>query len=349
LALSICCYFVSKEKTKNKKERMIVTLQQIPIHNIIIKTTTMSLFENPLGRMYGPFFLILYALICLGAILYVRYLLPKRMLRTADEDNPKIPDKPDPYEIAYLWQTENELLSLVIFNLVRRGFLSLKQGKTQTTIRKNEKDATHLSAMEKDVYMRFEKETSLETFAKDVYCDSHFRTHAESMDKHLKEQGLLWSYFEAEDFRVRKMKIVLALVAVALYKIAAALSHGHQNIGLLIIMCIIASAILMKVEIKKMPSAKGYKLLEQMKQLFRPLHGEQLMKQPFYTEQLLLGVYGFSLLAGTDYSGFYDAAVSGLKIQPSVEFTGDSSGCSSSGCSGGSGCGGGCGGCGGCS
>ncbi|MCZ8284747.1 MAG: hypothetical protein O9353_04760, partial [Bacteroidia bacterium] len=65
--------------------------------------------------------MILYGLICLVAIFYVRYLLPKHILRTADEDNPKIPDKPDPYEIAYLWQTENELLSLVIFNLVRRG------------------------------------------------------------------------------------------------------------------------------------------------------------------------------------------------------------------------------------
>lgn len=329
---------------------MIQTLQQIPIPNhLVIQSNTMSLFENPLGRMYGPFFLILYGLICLAAILYARYLLPKRMLRKTEEECPKIPDRPDPYEMAYLWQTENELLSMVIFNLVRRGFFSLKQGKTQTTISQNIKDTALLTAMEKDVYLRWEKETSLETFVKDVYRDSYFRTHAESLDRHLKDQGLLWSVFEAEDFRVRKMKIVVLLIAVALYKIAAALSHGHQNIGLLIILCIIASGILMKIEVHKMPSAKGYKLLEQMKQAFRPLQGEQLTKQPFYTEQLLLGIYGFSLLAGTDYSDFYSAAVSGLKVQPAVEFIGDSSGCSGGGCGGSGSCGGGCGGCGGCS
>lgn len=322
----------------------------IPIQNhILLKPTTMSLFDNPLGRMYGPFFLILYALLCLAAILYARYLLPKRMIRNKEEESPKIPDKPDPYEIAYLWQTENELLSLVIFNLVRRGYLTLNRAKTQTTIRKNEKSTTHLSAMEKDVYMRLEGETSLETFAKDVYRDSYFRTHAESLDKSLKEQGLLWTVFDADDFRIRKMKIVVFLIAVALYKIAAALSQGHSNIGFLIIMVIFTAIILMKIQVNKMPSAKGYKLLEQMKQAFRPLHGGQLLKQAPYTEQLLLGIYGFGLLAASDYSDFYTTAVSGLKVQPEIEFIGDSSGCSGSGCSGGGGCGGGCGGCGGCS
>lgn len=325
---------------------MIIITKAIPIHML---TTSINLFENPLGRMYGPFFLMLYALICLGAILYVRYLLPKRIIRKEDEDRPKIPSRPDPYEIAYLRKGENELLSMVIFNLVRRGYLSLKKEPTQTLVIKNKADSMLLTAMEKDIYERLESEASLETFAKEVYRDSYFRTHTESMDISLKEQGLLWSVFESEDFRIGKMKVIVVLIAVTLYKIAAALSHGHSNIVLLIIMTIIASAILMRMQVNKMPSAKGYRLLQQMKQAFKPMHGDQLLKQPPYMEQLMLGIYGFGLLAGSEYTGFYDAAVSGLNRQAAVQFEGGSSGCSGGGCSGGGGgCGGGCGGCGGC-
>lgn len=312
----------------------------------------MSLFENPLGRMYGPFFLLLYALICLAATLYVRHRLPQRIIRSGGGMQ-KVPDKPDPYEIAYLWQTENELLALIIFNLVRRGYLTLTQTKTGTKIKKNAGDVTLLKMIEKEVYVRLEKETRLETFAKNVYRDSYFRTLVESMDKSLKEQGLLWSAFEEEKFRNYKLKIVAVLIGLGLYKIIAAIQHGHSNVIFIILIALIASANLMKVKVNKMPSVKGYKLHEQLKQIFRPAYGEQLLKQAPYTGQLLLGIYGFGLLANSHYSDFYTCAVSGLTIHPAVEFDSSSSGggsCSGGGgCSGGSGCGGGCGGCGGCS
>lgn len=326
----------------------------IPLQtNILIEITTMSLFENPLGRMYGPFFLLLYALICLAAILYVRYRLPKRVLRTADEDNPKIPDRPDPYEIAYLWQTENELLSLVIFNLVRRGYLTLIQTRSGTRVKKNAADVTLLSMMETEVYRRLDKEKRLETFAKDVYRDSYFRTHTESLDKSLKEQGLLWSVLEEEKFRNYKWKIIAALAALGLYKIIAAIQHGHSNFLFIILIALVASINLMKVKVIKMPSIKGYTLHEKLKQIFRPTYGKQLLSQAPYTEQLLLGIYGFGLLAGSDYVDFYTCTVSGLVVHPAIEFDSSTSGAGScsggSGCGGGGGCGGGCGGCGGCS
>lgn len=313
----------------------------------------MSFFENPLGRMYGPFFLLLYALICLAAILYVRYYLPGRVLRRTNEENPKIPDRPDPYEIAYLWQTENELLSLVIFNLVRRGFLTLIQTRSGTRVTKNAVDMTPLSIMEKEVYMRLEKETSLESFAKDVYRDSYFRTHAESLDKHLKEQGLLWSVPEEEQFRKDKWKMIAALAALGLYKIVAAAQHGHSNVLFIVLIAVVASINLMKVKVIRMPSAKGYRLQEKLKQVFRPAYGKQLLSQAPYTEQLLLGIYGFGLLAGSEYVDFYTCTISGLTVHPAIEF--DSSISGSGSCSGGGGCsggcsgGGGCGGCGGCS
>ncbi len=313
----------------------------------------MSLFENPLGRMYGPFFLLLYALICLAAILYVRYRLPKRMLRTADEDHPKIPDRPDPYEIAYLWQTENELLSLVIFNLVRRGYLTLIQTRTGTRITKNAVDITPLSMMEKEVYMRLDQEKRLDTFAKDVYRDSYFRTHAESLDKSLKEQGLIWSVFEEEKFRNYKWKVIAILAGLGLYKIIAATQHGHSNVLFILLIAVVASINLMNVKVIRMPSVKGYKLHEKLKHIFRPTYGKQLLDQAPYMEQLLLGIYGFGLLSGSDYVDFYTSAVSGLVTHPVIEFDSSTSGggsCSGgSGCSGGGGCGGGCGGCGGCS
>lgn len=313
----------------------------------------MSLFENPLGRLYGPFFLLLYALICLAAMLYVRYLLPKRMLRKTDEESPKIPDRPDPYEIAYLWQSENELLALIIFNLVRRGYLTLIQTKSGTRVKKNAADATLLNVMEKEIYTRLDKEKRLETFAKDVYRDSYYRTHTESLDKNLTERGLLWSDYEDEKFKRYKLKIVAAVIGLGLYKVLAAIQHGHSNFLFIILIAIITSVNLMKIKVIKMPSIKGYKLHEQLKQIFRPVYGKQLLSQAPYTEQLLLGIYGFGLLAESDYADFYMNAVSGLAVHPTTEFVSsasDGGSCSGgSGCSGGGGCGGGCGGCGGCS
>ncbi len=68
--------------------------------------------------MYGPLFLLLYVLLFVGAFLYIWFVLPVKLSQSKEEQNPKIPDNPDPYEIIGISQTENDLMALVIFNLV---------------------------------------------------------------------------------------------------------------------------------------------------------------------------------------------------------------------------------------
>src|SRR5688572_21052441 len=125
-------------------------------------------FENPLARMYGPSFVFLYILLFVAAFLYVRYALADKISSSKKEDDINIPDQPDPYEVASIWQTENEVLALVIYNLVRRGYLSTEQKSTTISIKSHGKDVAMLNELEHAVYKRLEKPGSLSQFVKDV-------------------------------------------------------------------------------------------------------------------------------------------------------------------------------------
>src|SRR4051812_6594217 len=95
------------------------------------------LLHNPIADLYGPSFLLLYggviALIVVDA-LWVR----GRSDPTTDLDPPDVPTKPDPHAIAYLRGGANELTGLVIFDLLRRGYLQTTEAAgrnpTQATV-----------------------------------------------------------------------------------------------------------------------------------------------------------------------------------------------------------------------
>src|SRR5206468_5129608 len=66
----------------------------------------------------------LIALICVEAFVKNRWADRSRELGAMP-----IPTKPDPYEIAYLRGRENEVTRLVVFDLIRRGYLHVREAK----------------------------------------------------------------------------------------------------------------------------------------------------------------------------------------------------------------------------
>ena len=80
------------------------------------------LMDNPIAELHGPAFLVLYAVVVTLIIWHARWSL-RRDDSTEGLDLLPIPSKPDPHAIAYLRGGANELTRLVVFDLLRRGFL----------------------------------------------------------------------------------------------------------------------------------------------------------------------------------------------------------------------------------
>src|SRR5688572_33475134 len=83
------------------------------------------LSNNPVANMYGPHFLLLYLTVILAVMVGCRW-AARRSDSTSGELPPPIPVNPDPYEIAYLRGGPNEVARLVVFDLVRLGYVKLR-------------------------------------------------------------------------------------------------------------------------------------------------------------------------------------------------------------------------------
>lgn len=309
------------------------------------------IFENPLARMYGPLFLICYVLLFIGVFLYSWLVLPTKIGKSKSIQEKKIPEQLDPYEIICISQSGNDLLALVIFNLVRRGFFILELRVTTYYIKAGNAGNIHLlSELEKDVYSELDIDRSLAAFVQKLNRSLSFKAHCDSIQKRLELEGMIWGSREKRDFDFYRMMMLFGLLALGIYKIIVSLHHNHTNIFGIIFVSIIGCMAVMWLKIGNMPTDAGQRFLENLKTAFKPVYGNGLLKQPAYIEQTLLAVYGFTLLNHSAYAYFYAHVLGGLVPQNSVYFETGSGGSSCSGGSGcGSSCGGGCGGCGGCS
>lgn len=310
------------------------------------------IFENPLARMYGPFFLAFYVLLFVGVFLYSRFILPAKIGKSKEVQEKKIPDKPDPYEIICISQSGNDLLALAVFNLIRRGFFALELRATTYYIKtRNKADIQLLNALEKDVYQELDRDLPLPDFVKKLSRSPSFKTHVDTIRKKLEQEGLIRGSAEKRDFDLYRMLMLSCLLMLGLYKILAAVHHNHTNIFGIIFFSIIGCVAVMRLKIDHVPTDKGNGFLDNLKTAFKPVYGNGLLKQPAYIEQTLLAVYGFALLNHSSYANFYPHILGGLTPQSSAYFENGStgSGCGSGGSGCGSSCGGGCGGCGGCS
>jgi uncharacterized protein (TIGR04222 family) len=84
--------------------------------------------HNVVADMYGPYFLLFYAM-AIGALILACYKSVRSVDRTRDMEPPEIPAKIDPYEIAYLRGGEKEVTRVAIASLIQRGLLQITKSR----------------------------------------------------------------------------------------------------------------------------------------------------------------------------------------------------------------------------
>ncbi len=314
----------------------------------------MSWYDNPIANMYGPDFLVFYAIVIVGAFILWR-LFSASAKRAGDSPIPLLSSRPDPYEIAYLRNGRNGVLELILMSLFERSFLVSKDR------RKIEKNLGHpdpglLNEIERKVFL----EIGFSVLKKDVYrkVRDPIRDFCDAIDLRLKSANLLVSREAVSKLRTVKWVLAIGCFSLGAYKLQIALSRGHTNVIFLLAMMIIAPILI--ALLCKIPrlNNKGKEYLDRLQSSLASLRDR--MQRPvdsgdsvFADALILAAVFGGGVLVGTAFGDIADAAAMPV-VQPSSGGCGGG-GCgggsdgSSSGCSGGGG-GGGCGGggCGGC-
>lgn len=306
-----------------------------------------------IANMPGPEFIFVY-----GMVIAVTLLLCWRVMRALDPTAvmpvPRVPIKPDPYEIAYLRGGENNVARVAVVSLAQRGYLwvtkekekgglfswvtkgssGLSSSREQRIERMpDHPDARHLNPLERRIFDYFSSpHTASEVFKPEGLAEVMVLECAR-YEQRLQTEKLL-ATAELKDLA---WKIGLAggavIVGLGGFKFIVALSRGRPNVLFLIIMGIVAVSILVGICRQRL-STRGSAHLKELEQAFEGLKGQTFAASPTAdtTLPLLMGLFGVAVLAGTPFEVYQQM------------FRRQSSGGCGGGCGGG--CDGGCGGCG---
>jgi uncharacterized protein (TIGR04222 family) len=300
------------------------------------------LTDNFIANMYGPTFLLFY-----GSIIVILLIVCSRSNiffdKTDQEPELKVPSEPDPYFVAFLRGGEVEVLKIVLYSLIAKGYLIVSTAKTSVKPKKNHPPVENLIPLEKDVF-NYVNSTTIISLANNerLLLDVAGRCNELVNSKNHKELIFENTYKEKSD----QIRFACSAFIVLLggYKLLVALSKGHSNVLFLIMFCIVGIILISKfVPIPRL-TKKGEKFLENLKIAFQSKHDKGGNGHTPYYLLLLAGIFGFSILSAQGYS-YID---SNIRKYSNWNSSGCGSGCGSGGGScGGGGCGGGCGGCGG--
>lgn len=305
------------------------------------------LTHNPIADMYGPNFLVLYGTLIVLTLLVCRWMVLNAG-RVDDAMPVAIPSQPDPYEIAYLRGGEMEVLQVIVFGLMQRGFL-MPGGTSSKRIERHLEppDSKTLTDMERTVYQCFDTPRTMREAV--VRLGNSLQKHCLPYDWSLRQNRLLASGETVQSVQKIKIAALSLIVGLGVYKLMIAVSRGRSNVFFLIIMTGLAFFFIIRICRTPRLSARGKDYLQKLQSTFQMMktnitQGDALQGQ---TVALIIGIFGAAVLADTAYGAMLTA------LDPARTTSGgfgDSSGGSDSGggCSGGGGCGGGGGGCGGC-
>jgi uncharacterized protein (TIGR04222 family) len=302
------------------------------------------LFDNSLADLHGPQFLFLYAVFA-GILVIAAVFFVDMQDRTGGMAPPPTPRDADPYELAYLRGGANEVIRTAIYALRQKHLIEIAE-KGRIKVTGVGPGSLELTRLERRVY---------EAILPAPLISQLFKTLPENVDRlcapyrqRLSAEQLL-SPPEVKRAAHNALAVGIGLlVALAAYKIAAAVMHGRSNLGFLIIETV-ASCFVLYGLIQRTASGnaskRGKALLSQI-QLAYSGHaaaafgggaadrnsGAALGASALF----MVGLFGFGILKGTP-----DAALA-------QQFAASRSGDGGGGCGSSGGCGGGGGGCGGC-
>jgi uncharacterized protein (TIGR04222 family) len=323
------------------------------------------ILDNPLASMYGPLFLLVYAVL-IGFLIFAHHARKKSLDWTSKLPPLQIPANPDPYEIAYLRGGENEVARSVIFSLTQRGYLIHTKDfiKNESLFQRAETipDIRFLTPMEKKVlYFFASPKTTKEVFESNG-VNEIAQEFCGSYEERLRSEKLLTPTDIQETVTRNSFIAALVILGFGSFKFIAAIAHGRFNVIFLIIMAVVGIVILGRNSKLPRLSQRGRDYLEALQVAFARLknsstmkHEERLLSSPTFAGVdpmlLMVGVFGIGALSGTSYDYFPQTFQRGAQENNwSSSSCGSASACGSSCSSGGDGggCGGGgCGGCGG--
>lgn len=310
--------------------------------------------DNVIGNMYGPYFLVFYAVV-IGAVLTVS----RQWLRSSDrtEEEP-VDDPPEPVssmDIALLRGNVYEVMRLTVVELVQRGYLRIVEGKFlgmsngwKIAQASTAPDPRYLSRLQRPVFDFFKSPRRAGDLFSDSPLKEWFRAECNESEKLLERYRLI----TPDD--VRKKSYGIALVAIlivaslGLYKLFVALSKGKTNVIFLIIMLILGTVAVIFVSRVPRVSRRGRVYIEKLKvRYYRLKVGLSGLTHAIDDSGLIFAValFGIPVLEGTAYANLVPTFRQATATVSSGGCGG--SGCGGGGCGGGGCGGGGCGGCGG--
>jgi uncharacterized protein (TIGR04222 family) len=312
------------------------------------------LFENPISELPGPLFLALYAGV-IALVVMEAVWRKSRADQSLDLGPTPISSKIDPVEIAYLRGGENEVTRLLVFDLIRRGYLRIETTKkwfgtgSETKIERTSEhpDVAELTPIEADVFDYFGSSKKPETLFQADGLASRLKNGAWPMAESLRQNGLI-SGPEQVDAAWRNWYAgALMILAFGGFKFVIALVKGKHNVLFLLILAFIGLIALAIASIVPRLTRRGKDYLNRLRDAFeglKPRLAEAHKDSPHDPAFVLVpAIFGVSALVGTPF----DYAPTLFKSAAAQSSGGCSGGGSS--CGGGGGCGGGgCGGCGGC-
>ncbi|HWE37277.1 MAG TPA: TIGR04222 domain-containing membrane protein [Isosphaeraceae bacterium] len=297
------------------------------------------LLHNPIADLYGPYFLVVYAaiiaVVAVGAAWEVR-----RGDATAGLAPPPIPAKVDPYEVAYLRGGGNELTRLIVFDLIRRGYLRAREGSDPKIERALDLPGlAALSPPEREAFAYFTTPRRARALLGPGELAHRLRPHVESIRDALRDRQLIPPAETGRLACVVGASGGALVAAIGLYKLVIAQIRGHHNVAFLILMMI---AGLVAVGLASRPPRRtrlGRDFLERLRQAFEGLGQKQAGPALAAADPrwlLTLGLFGVAALKDTPFAHVHD-------LFRASALTGGGCG-AGAGCGGGGGCGGGCGG-----
>lgn len=309
--------------------------------------------HNFIADMPGPTFLMLFGA-AIVTIIVVAATVVRRSDQTVGEDPPPVPTKPDPVEVAYLRGGANEVTRLVVFDLIRRGYLRTGGEGAKARIEKNDvrPPVPIVAPLDRNVFGYFATTRDAQALFRPGGLAKQVEEWCEPVRWKLHEEELL---SPSERYRIALgagFTGAAMILVLGGYKLTVALAKGHTNVGFLILMAAVGLMILAVACCVPRVSRRGRAHLARLKTAFEGLKSSDDIPATTKADPMLLllpALFGMAALSHTSY-----APLTELFRKSASTGGGCGAGCGSScgggggggGCGGG-GCGGGCGGCGG--
>lgn len=328
-------------------------------------------FDNPIGQMPGSAFLALYSLWFLLWLMVAR--LWGTFKQPATSVPVRIPNVPDPFQIAYLRGGVQELLRTVLVDLVeKKRVVEIKPTRTwyqlgtqhsHWAISDPQDFGQDLSPAHRVVIngLRANAFTITEIMQQ---LPKELQKVINSYRSPLEDQGLIITEQQALENNNRIFIATFCFTSLGFYKLAAAYMHNRGNVGYLIIGMILGTICIVAAGQRRSLTEKGLQYLKDLRIAFSSLKSAEPRRprtessptslQHLSPTLLGMGIFGAVAIEHSELHPLFESfgskalASNSFYIQSGLFGTGGcgTGGCGSGGC-GSSGCGGGCGGCGG--